>query len=137
MRYLLDTNVLEHLANRHDGWERIEAKIDSVGIEHCAISAVTAYELRRHIERGPGRVRKENIERLKVAFADIRCIPLDLNEADQAGRIAAQLDDLGMPIGPHDPMIAATAIVHEMTCVTDNIKHFIRIPGLTLQNWRA
>ena len=136
MRYVLDTSVIEHLANRANGWERIEASIGRVGIGLCAISAVTAYELRRHIERGPGRVRKENIARLEAMFGTIECIGMDLEIADLAGRLAAYLEDTGKSIGGHDPMIAATALVHGLACITDNTKHFIRVPGLALANWR-
>ena len=137
IHYLLDTNVMEHLANRANGWDRIERRIEKIGIDVCAISSITAYELRRHIERGPGRVRKENTEHLKVIFSRVAGIALDVATAEIAGRIAAQLEDQGTPIGPHDPMIAATAIAHGLICVTDNTKHFARVPGLTIQNWRA
>ena len=136
MRFLLDTNVFEHVANRAERWQLIQARFEQVKIENCAISAVTAYELRHHIERGPGRVRQENIERLRVMFAAVPCISVNLKIADSAGRIAAYLESIGQSIGPHDPMIAATAMARGMTCVTDNIKHFGRIPGLTLVNWR-
>ena len=71
MRFLLDTNVLEHVANRAKNWERIQDQIERAGIANCAISTITAYELRKHIELGPGRVRKENIERLKIMLVSL------------------------------------------------------------------
>ena len=126
MRFLLDTNVFEHVANRAHNWQLIQASIEQVGIENCAISAVTAYELRHHIERGPGRVRQENVVRLTVMFAAVPCVSVTLKIADAAGRIAAYLESIGQAIGPHDPMIAATAMTRGMICVTDNVKHFAR-----------
>lgn len=137
MRFLLDTNVFEHVANRAHTWQLIEASSEQVGIENCAISAVTAYELRHHIERGPGRVRQENVLRLKVMFAAVPCVSITLKIADAAGRIAAYLESIGQAIGPHDPMIAATAMTRGMICVTDNVKHFARVPDLKLVNWHA
>ena len=136
MRFLLDTNVLEHVANRAKNWERIQDQIERAGIANCAISTITAYELRKHIELRPGRVRKENIERLKIMLAAVRSIPASLAIADAAGHLAAHLARIGQTIGPHDPLIAASAMARGLVCVTDNVKHFNRIPGLRLENWR-
>jgi len=93
MRFLLDTNVLRHLANRASGWERIRSKIDNVGASHCAISADTAYELRQHIERGPARVRLENIERLKAIYAGIECMDLNPETAAPLGCLPITLSE--------------------------------------------
>jgi tRNA(fMet)-specific endonuclease VapC len=32
-------------------------------------------------------------------------------------------------------MIATTAIVHGLTLVTHNTRHFVRVPGLALEDW--
>jgi predicted nucleic acid-binding protein len=34
-----------------------------------------------------------------------------------------------------DPLIAAQAIAVDAVCVTDNLRHFIRIPDLTIETW--
>jgi predicted nucleic acid-binding protein len=33
-----------------------------------------------------------------------------------------------------DPLIAAQTITVVAVCVTDNLRHFLRIPGLTIEN---
>jgi len=33
------------------------------------------------------------------------------------------------------PLIAAQAITVGAVCVTDNLRHFLRIPSLTIENW--
>ena len=38
-------------------------------------------------------------------------------------------------IGRMDPLIAGHAHALGLVCVTDNTRHFIRISGLTLENW--
>ena len=67
-------------------------------------------------------------------------LPVGLDEATVAGRIIGDLARLGIPIGPMDPFIAATAIVHNLSLVTGNTKHFNRIIELgyplELQNCR-
>ena len=34
-----------------------------------------------------------------------------------------------------DVLIAATAITHEFTLVTNNSKHFVRFEGLMMEDW--
>jgi tRNA(fMet)-specific endonuclease VapC len=34
-----------------------------------------------------------------------------------------------------DLLIAATALVHNLTLVTHNIRDFANVPGLTVQDW--
>jgi tRNA(fMet)-specific endonuclease VapC len=61
--------------------------------------------------------------------------------AELAGKIDADLQRTGQPIGRADPMIAATAIEHGLVLVTGNTSHFARIQAigypLVLDNWMA
>jgi tRNA(fMet)-specific endonuclease VapC len=36
-----------------------------------------------------------------------------------------------------DLMIASVALVHDLTLVTNNSKHFRQVPGLRLEDWLA
>ena len=36
-----------------------------------------------------------------------------------------------------DLLIAATAMVHNLTVVTHNQKHFVTVPGLSVLDWLA
>jgi tRNA(fMet)-specific endonuclease VapC len=66
---------------------------------------------------------------------------LDAVSAELAGRIYADLERLGQPIGRADPMIAAIALRHDLTLVTGNLSHYRRIQALghnlQLDNWRT
>ena len=61
--------------------------------------------------------------------------PFDAAAAHQAFLIQRYLRQTGQQIGRTDPMIAAQAIAAGAVCVTDNLRHFLRIPGLTIENW--
>ena len=67
-------------------------------------------------------------------------LTLDLSSAESAGRIYADLERTGQPIGRADPMIAAVAIQQGLTLVTGNLSHYQRIKDLgyelKLDNWR-
>jgi tRNA(fMet)-specific endonuclease VapC len=51
------------------------------------------------------------------------------------GRIRADLQRQGKPIGPYDLQIAAIALAHGLTLVTHNTREFSRIEGLSLADW--
>lgn len=96
------------------------------------ISAVTLAELRF----GADRRGSTKLHALIGSFArTIRVMPFDSEAADQFGRIGSMLAGLGTPIGQMDTMIAAHALALEVTLVTNNARHFERVPSLPLESW--
>lgn len=69
-----------------------------------------------------------------------RCWPLDVESAEVAGRIYADLERTGKTIGRADPMIAGIAVSNALVLVTGNRDHYERIQSLgyplQLENWR-
>ncbi len=63
-------------------------------------------------------------------------LPFDLECAHQYGIVRAQLRRMGAPIGEPDTLIAATALRHSLTVVTANARHFQRIQGLEVREFR-
>lgn len=61
--------------------------------------------------------------------------PWDSNEAEVHARIRIRLITSGQPIGEMDTMIAAHAISLGAVLVTNNTRHFERLPELRLENW--
>lgn len=41
----------------------------------------------------------------------------------------------GLPIGPHDVLIAATALAHGAILVTHDTEELARVHGLRLEDW--
>jgi predicted nucleic acid-binding protein len=54
---------------------------------------------------------------------------------DLGAEIYANLYRQGQLIDDADILIAATALVHDYRLVTDNVRHFARIPNLVVENW--
>ena len=69
--------------------------------------------------------------------APFTSLPFDDACVSAYGRIRAQLEQAGRPMGPNDLMIAAIAVTHGLTLVTHNTREFERIVGLSLTDWEG
>jgi predicted nucleic acid-binding protein len=70
-------------------------------------------------------------------FTRVRCLPWDEMAATHFASIAVELHRSGIPLGSMDTMIAGHAIAVGAVLVTSNERHFVRIPGLSIENWTA
>jgi predicted nucleic acid-binding protein len=120
-----DPNVLRHAA----------AYRGTFGV--LTVSALTVME----VVKGLHKMRREPaIGAVLAALAGEEVLAFDRIDAEQAGRIHADLERTGQPVGWADTMIAAIALRHGLELVTGNTAHFLRIRQLgyplTLANWR-
>jgi tRNA(fMet)-specific endonuclease VapC len=62
---------------------------------------------------------------------------IDVTEdvAEHYARIRADLEKRGQIIGANDLWIAATALAHDATLVTNNTGEISRVPGLKIEDW--
>jgi tRNA(fMet)-specific endonuclease VapC len=74
-------------------------------------------------------------ERLEAVLAVLEIVPFEAPADAVYGRIRAQLEQAGTPIGGNDLLIAAHAITLGDTVVTDNEREFGRVEGLRVENW--
>lgn len=85
--------------------------------------------------------REDRIQDFLSVLPLIELLTLDRDGAELAGRIYADLERTGQPIGRADPMIAAITLQNGLTLVTGNLAHYQGISnlgyGLMLENWRA
>ena len=96
------------------------------------VSSITVAELRY----GADKRRSRKLHRLIDTFVgSLSVAPFDVAAAHRFGAVAVGLDRRGTPIGGFDALIAAHAIALGITLVTNNIKHFARVEGLTAVSW--
>jgi tRNA(fMet)-specific endonuclease VapC len=68
--------------------------------------------------------------------AAVGLVGFDEDAALEFGRIGTILAERGPPIGEFDVLIAAHASALRCTLVTNNSRHFSKVPGLALENWK-
>ena len=98
--------------------------------EPVGMAAITASELLHGVHRATPEHRARRgafVEALLIAFPPLI---FDLLCARTHARIWADLAVSGSDIGPHDRMVAATAIAKGWRVATANVRHFERVPGL-------
>jgi tRNA(fMet)-specific endonuclease VapC len=78
-----------------------------------------------------------NLTVLDDLFRHFHSLPFDGAAAREFGRIRAELQRAGTPIGPYDLQIAAIALAHGLTLVTHNTDEFRRVRGLRFDDWES
>ena len=133
MRYLLDTNVLSEVIRKEPN-RGVLKRLDEISPRDAMTSVVCVAELRHGAARvAHGADLWKRISREILSHVDI--LPLGEAEAIRAGDLLATLEARGEPIGMEDVWIGATALEHQLTVVTRNLKHFRRIAGLVSESW--
>lgn len=131
MAWFLDTNAcIMHLRGRHP---QLSAKWRAHRAEDLAIPLAVYAELLVGAEKStqPEKVRGQ-IELLLEAHEIVEATE---EVATHYARIRADLEKRGMSIGGNDLWIAATALAHGATLVTNNTGEFTRVPGLVVEDW--
>ncbi|GAB3332468.1 tRNA(fMet)-specific endonuclease VapC [Larkinella ripae] len=130
-RAIIDTDTLSYFFRNHPS---VVAKIDSYLREHgyLHLSVVTYYEVLNGLYYKDAR---KQLDRF-LEFARVNSVlPLSQESAQCAAEIFAELRKQGQIIGHNDILIAGTAIVNDLSLVTNNVNHFDRVPGLSVDNW--
>ena len=97
------------------------------------ISSVTYAELVHGVEKS--KAIEKNRVALALLLANIEIMNFDSLATESYGKVRANLEKVGTPIGPLDMMIAGHAKSLDYTVVTNNTKEFERVKGLKLENW--
>jgi len=133
MLYLIDTDTVSYVIRQRP--LAVLEKMESVSKSNdISISAITYAELLLGAERSANskkyyRLINQFCERLNAIE------PWDSRAAQYFAKLQSQLFKKGTPIGTNDTMIAGHALSLEVTLVSNNQKHFSKVPKLKLENW--
>lgn len=122
MSWLLDTNIVSELRKGERANHRLRTWFASVDDGEVFTSVLVLGEIRRGIESirrrdAPSALALEQwLIRLATGFGE-RILPIDVRVADRWGTL-----NVPDPIPTVDGLLAATALVHDLTLVTRNVK---------------
>lgn len=126
MTYLLDTVAISE-THKQDPDHGMRAFLENVPESDLMISVVTVAELHFGWSRLPVGARQRSVQRwvedVEEAFEG-RIMPIDSSIAAFWGQLRAEVQGSGFNVGLQDLLIAATALQHNLTVVTRNVKDF-------------
>lgn len=127
--YMLDTDIASYLIRGTS--DALNVKFAKEFNSTC-ISAISAAELHYG---GMKKNSKALIQKINV-FCELVVIKEWTSETSlKYAAIRAYLEKNGNPLESMDMLIAASAIAEKAILITNNEKHFSRIPGLKIENW--
>ena len=128
--YLLDTNIIIYALKGAPGVQR---HLEEHRSDSLAVSVVTLMELYYGAHKSQ---RKEaNLAKVRAIEGAFEVLPLGPECVESFGLLKANLEQKGTPLDDFDLMLAAVALAHNLTLVSNNLKHLKRIEGLSLANW--
>jgi tRNA(fMet)-specific endonuclease VapC len=131
--YLLDTNACINFLNVRDSL--IRRRLTTLQPDDVVLCSVVKAELYRGAYRSTQR--ESNLTLLERLSSQFVSLPFDDLAAEVYGRIRAELEAIGMLIGPYDMMIAAITLANDLTLVTHNTREFGRVAGLKIEDWEV
>ena len=128
--YLLDTNIISDIIRNPTGLAA--RRIEQSDPKDICTSIIVAAELRYGCaKKGSAKL----LAKVEAMLEIIPVLPLDVPADSEYGGIRSELEAAGQTIGLNDLLIGAHAHALGLTLVTDNIREFNRIRGLSVENW--
>jgi tRNA(fMet)-specific endonuclease VapC len=129
--FMLDSDISSYAIK--GGFPAVDTHLRRLDAMQVCISAVTRGELRFGVRRLTGAT--ELAARVERFLNGVPTLPWDEIAADEFAEVRAELERGDNPIGTMDMMIAAHAKSIGATLVTNNVKHFHKVKGLSVENW--
>ncbi len=129
--YLLDINMVRAAMRGEPA--KLLNRLAGIAADRLHLSALVLAELATGAELGTRKA--ATLAAVRDLTAGMPCVPFDAHAAMTYARIRAALERKGQMIGQLDCLIAAQAVARELVLVTDNLREFLRVPGLQCENW--
>ncbi|MBL4776039.1 MAG: PIN domain-containing protein [Mariprofundus sp.] len=131
--YILDTNICIYLIKNNP--PQVQSHFEQLQPGDVLLSSIVVAELMYGISKSQHKER--NLAALEMFLMPLEVVQFDMHAAEKYGDIRSSLEQAGKIIGANDLFIAAHAVSLNMILVSNNLKEFIRVPGLRLENWAS
>lgn len=126
--YLIDTNILSHLIKGNPSVQAKFVEMDEQ-IFLCSIVELETYYGAKKAQR------QDLIKSYNLIFQTYTSLPLGSKEVQKFTDLKVQLEKTGIVIDDFDLLIGSIALTNDLILVTNNTKHFAKIPNLQLEDW--
>jgi tRNA(fMet)-specific endonuclease VapC len=130
--YCFDTDVLSAVLRREPPLALLRRLAQVPPIEQATTTITLGELLYGAARRGSERLLERVREVLTMAAV---ILPFDAEAAELYGPLRADLERQGKRLDEPDLRIASIALSRDLTLVTGNVGHFMRVPGLAVENW--
>ncbi len=131
MKYVLDTNACIRILKGNA--PSMLRRIEHISSDDIIIPAIVRFELYYGAYKSS---RPEDTLRKLTDFLNaFEHADMDDPIGEIVGKVRADLERKGLPIGPYDLLIGATALSLKSILVTHNTKEFSRIENLMIEDW--
>jgi tRNA(fMet)-specific endonuclease VapC len=132
MKYLLDTDICSYIIRKRP--QKLIDKFRRIPLGDIGISVITVCEFESGI---PGSSDPEKLRStIDTFFSPFGIIDFQQTDAIAFGCTDFYLRSKGIAIEAMESLIAAQAMARELILVTNNVKHYARIPKLKCESWK-
>jgi tRNA(fMet)-specific endonuclease VapC len=128
---LLDTDICIYIIRQKP--ITVLQKFNTYAVGEIGVSSVTVAELFVGVQKSQHPA--QNHQAVEQFLLPLTIAPFDYDAAVAYGHVRATLEQQGTPIGALDTLIAAHAVSLGVTLATTNSREFMRVPGLTVEDW--
>ena len=128
--YLLDTDTVIYILKGHP---KVEQNLQRHPHDPMKLCVTTLMEL----YYGAYKSQKvtSNLVKVRTLESSLEILPLGQEVVEIFGMEKAKLERHGTPLEDFDLLLGCCALAHNLTLVTNNVRHFKKIDGLKVVNW--
>lgn len=129
--YTLDTNHVREALRRNPQY--LQKQRQAYNRDRLVlVNAISYYETRRGLLYMNMRGKLGLFDKI---VRQTGIVPLDKTALDIAAELHVDLRGKGQLIEDADLLMATIALAHDLTLLTANVRHFVRIESLRIENW--
>lgn len=106
-------------------------KLEKLQPSSASTTMINVFELYKGVYRS--KRKEKELQKVKELLDSLELLTLDHESARKAGELDADMKS--NTVEEADLLIASMVLTNGETLITRNIKHFEKVPGLTIESW--